>query len=118
MPAKKKRTVNAPLAPELRAWDKLIAAQQALEEAEREYGHNHDWMSSRQKYTTLDRIDETMEELLHDVRYSPGLRIVPALSDLTPTANLLLTELRGRLMRRLNLEGADKELRHHLGEDR
>jgi hypothetical protein len=58
-----------------------------------------------------------MEELLHDVQYSLGLHIVPALPDLTLTANLLLTELRGRLMRRLNLEDADVELRHRL-EDR
>jgi hypothetical protein len=58
-----------------------------------------------------------MEELLHDVQYSLGLHIVPALPDLTLTANLLLTELRGRLMRRLNLEGAAEELRHRL-EDR
>jgi hypothetical protein len=62
----------------------------------------------------LDRINVTMEELLHDVRYSLGLHIVPALPDLTLTANLLHTELRGRLMRRLNLEHAAEELRHHL----
>jgi len=112
------RVIPAPPAPEPRAWDKLIAAQKAVEEAEREYGrHYNDWLSPRQRYTTLDRIDVTMEELLHDVRYSLGLHIVPALPDLTLTANLLLTELRGRLMRQLNLEDADVELRHRL-EDR
>lgn len=111
MPAKKKRTVVAPPAPEPRPWDKLLAAQKAFEAAEREYGHNHDWLSERQAYTTLDRIDETMEELLGDMRRAPGLHIVPPLPDLTPTVNLLFIELRGRLKQRLGLELADRALR-------
>ena len=34
------RVIPAPPAPEPRAWDKLIAAQKAVEEAEREYGQH------------------------------------------------------------------------------
>lgn len=118
MRAKKKRAATKPLVEEPRAWDKLLAAQKAFEEAEREYGHSIDWLSPRQKYTTLDRIDETMEELVYDMRNAPGLSIIPPLPDLTASANLLLTELRGRLMRRLNLETADKDMRYRRGADR
>ena len=117
MTAKKVKATEAPVE-DSRPWDKLLAAQEAFEEAEREYGQSHDWLSPRQKYKTLDRIDETMEELVHDMRNAPGLSVVPPLPDLTSTAKLLLTELRGRLMRRLNLEGADREMRDRLGLDR
>jgi hypothetical protein len=117
MTTKTTRSTKAP-AEEPRPWDKLLAAQKAFEEAEREYGHSHDWLSARQKYTTLDRIDEAMEELVYDTRSAPGLHIVRALPDLTLTANLLLTELRGRLMRSLNLITADKEMRQRRGMDR
>lgn len=96
---------------EPRPWDKLLAAQKMLVAAEREYGLNHDWLSERQAYTTLDRIDETMEAMLDDLRRAPGLHIVAPLPDLTPTANLLFTELRGRLKQRLKLEQADRALR-------
>jgi len=76
MPAKKKRAATKPPVGEPTSWDKLLAAQKAFEEAEREYGHSFEWLSPRQKYTTLDRIDETMEELVYDMRNAPGLSII------------------------------------------
>jgi len=117
MRAKKKATAKKPPVEELGPWHKLLAAQKAFEEAEREYGQSFDWLSPRQKYRTLNAIDETMEELVYDMRNAPGLSIIPPLPDPTPSANLLLTELRGRLMRRLNLVTADKEIRHRRGRD-
>lgn len=97
--------------------EKLRAAQEALTAAENPNTFHH-WLSPQQKYTVLDQIDSAMEELLYDIRNAPGLHIVPPLPDLTPTANLLLTELRGPLMRRMEMEFADKKMRHQLGPDR
>jgi hypothetical protein len=112
------RTIQEIEADDYHQWQaKLRAAQEALTAAERPTGF-HEWLSPRQKYTVLDHIDEMMEEVLHDIRYAPGLHIAPGLPDLTPALNLLLAELRGRIMRRLHLEKADEQLRHALGSDR
>lgn len=97
--------------------ERLRAAQEALTAAENPNTFN-EWLSPRQKYTVLDHIDEMMEELLHDIRYAPGLHIAPGVPDLTPALNILLAELRGRIMRRLHLGEADKQLRRALGLDR
>jgi len=104
-----------PLVEEQTPWQKLIAAQAALEEAERSLPA-HDWLSARQKYSVLDDIDETIELMLVDLRRSPGRHLVPPLPDLTPTAHLLLAELRGRLKQRLSLERADEELHARRGD--
>lgn len=97
--------------------ERLLAAQKELTAAEDPRGF-YEWLSPRQQYTVLDHIDEMMEELLHDIRYAPGLHTAPGVPDLTPALNLLLAELRGRIMRRLGLKEADAQLRHALGLDR
>jgi hypothetical protein len=114
----KKRTDAAPPIDEWHRWQaKLRAAQEAVAAAENP-NTLHEWLSPQQKYTVLDHIDEVLEELVYDLRYAPGLHILPPLPNLTPALNLLLAELRGRIMRRLNLEGADKQLRQALGPER
>lgn len=117
MPAKKKTEPTPPL-DDYQQWHaKLRAAQEALTAAENPNTFHH-WLSPQQKYTVLDQIDSAMEELVYDMRNAPGLHVLPPLPDLTPMANLLLTELRGRLMRRMEMQFADKKMRHQLGEDR
>lgn len=122
MPAKKKRPTKKtepaqPIDLYRQQQEKLRAAQEALAAAENPNTFN-EWLSPRQKYTVLDHIDEMMEELVYDLRNAPGRHILPPLPDQTPALNLLLAELRGRIMRRLNLVAADKEMRHQLGLDR
>jgi hypothetical protein len=114
----KQTTEAAPHIDEWHRWQaKLHAAQEALAAAENPNTF-HEWLSPQQKYTVLDHIDEVLEELVYDLRYAPGLHILPPLPNLTPALNILLAQLRGRIMRRLNLEGADKHLRQALGPDR
>ncbi len=105
-----KRTAKTrlePPKPEPTPWEKLLTAHQSLENAERERPGLHAWLSPKQGHWVLDRgIDETMEEMLDDLRCAPGLHLFPSLPDLTATAHLLFAELRGRMRDKLSLRSA------------
>ncbi|MDQ2912251.1 MAG: hypothetical protein M3T56_03240 [Chloroflexota bacterium] len=106
------KTKRAPAKPEPTPWEKLLTAHQSLENAESERpGRLHEWLSPKQAYWVLDRgIDETMEDMLADLRSAPGLHLFPSLPDLTATAHLLFAELRGRMRDKLSLRSADVAL--------